>query len=84
MIHYKQCVLRKQDKDNTVIIQVSWIPEQYAHKGHFVKLRNKKDRKDWDDGWQILSESRDAIRLEEEQLLEYESDHKHQREASDI
>lgn len=79
MSYYKQCVLQKG-----IQVQVVWIPEHLAHKHNFIKLRNKQDKKEWEDGWEVISDSSQAIRLEEEQLFEYESDYKHQRKMSDI
>lgn len=77
MIYYKQCVLRKE---NT--IEVSWIPEVYAHVNAYVAIRNKKDKSIWDDGWQVITVSQ--FRMDEEQLNDFSQDYKHQRKMSDI
>jgi hypothetical protein len=79
-IYYKQCVLKKNDK----MVQICWIPERFAHLGNVLKLRSKKDKSEWDDGWVVVNDCKTAIRLEHDILLEYEMDHKHQRKASDI
>lgn len=76
-LYYKQCVLRK---GNT--IEVSWIPEVYAHVNAYVKIRDKKDKKIWDDGWQVMTVS--EFRMDEAQLNDYSQDYKHQRKMSDI
>jgi hypothetical protein len=77
-IYYKQCVLKKNN-----MAQVCWVPERFAHLGSVLKLRDKKSQV-WDDGWVVVNDCKTAIRLEEDILLEYEMDYKHQRKASDI
>ncbi len=62
-----------------IIYQTSWIPEQFAHAGNFIKL--KKDDGTWDDGWKV---DEVGTRAPEDQVLERERDYKHQRKASDI
>jgi len=68
-IYYRQCVLRK---NNTVI--VSWLPEKYAKRGKYVKLKDI-------DGWKIIEVGH---RMKGEETLERSQDYKHQRKASDI
>ena len=46
-LFYRQCSLRKKTKE-TSHTQVSWIPERYAIKGKFLKLKE-------DNGWEVLS-----------------------------
>lgn len=45
MTFHKQCILRN---GNTTT--VSWIPEEFAHIGKYVKL---KDNGVWVDGWKV-------------------------------
>lgn len=90
MNYYRQCKLAKKDYavDTGPVgvsilpvrtqIQTSWIPEQYAHEGNFIKL--KKDGS-WDDGWKVIEV---GVRESEEYILGHERDYKSQRKASDI
>ena len=75
MIYHKQCVLKKHST-----IEVSWIPEQYAHEGSYVKIRGKD--KQWDDGWLVMTVSQ--FRMDEDTLADFSQDYKHQRKMSDI
>ena len=43
---YRQCNLTKTTEDSE-LHQVSWIPEKFAVKGKFVKL---KEGNEWEDG----------------------------------
>jgi len=67
---YKQVTLRKKNIHKTV-----WIPENFAHKGKFLKIKG-------DDGWEVIFVGQ--IRLSHEYIEEHERDYKHQREVSDI
>ena len=64
-----QCKLKK---GNTT--QYSWIPEKFANKGKFVKLKD-------DDGWKVIEVySRENSKFVNERQMDY----KHQRKVSDI
>ena len=67
---YRQCNLRKNNVETT-----SWLPEQYARCGKWVKLKEE-------DGWLITNVSKK--RIEEKELMERRRDFKNQRKASDI
>lgn len=49
---YRQCDLRKKTTTGE-LRQVSYIPEQYASQGKFLKL--KGDDGEWTDGWKVVS-----------------------------
>jgi hypothetical protein len=72
--NHVQCQLRRGDT-----ITHSWIPQKYAKKGKYLKLKGEDGV--WVDGW--LVEETWGIRPSSE-VLAHEDDHKHQREASDI
>ena len=78
VLYYRQCRLQKGPFYTT-----SWIPEKYAKKGKYVKLKqeDKKGSKKWDNGWLVLEV---YDRQKEEEVFARAQDHKHQRGASDI
>ena len=49
---YKQCRLVKRT-DESVTELVSWIPEKFAVKGKYIKLKGADDA--WEDGWLVRS-----------------------------
>lgn len=69
-MYYKQCTLQK---DN--IMQVSWIPEIYAHVGEILELKKE-------DGWVVKEVG--SYRMLEEDVSKHSQDYKHQRKMSDI
>jgi hypothetical protein len=50
-LYYRQCFLRRRDGE-TVVEQVSYIPEPYCVPGKTLKLK-KGDA--WEDGWVVVS-----------------------------
>lgn len=91
MNYYRQCKLSKKDRkysnypransyDVVEIFLTSWIPEQFAYIGNYIKVLNK-DSLQWEDGWQVVEI---GIRAPEDEVLERNQDYKHQRKASDI
>jgi len=66
---YCQCKMRKGSTEAT-----SWIPEKFAKKGKYLKLKG-------DNGWQVISVGTAA---EEKSVLARERDFKKTRKASDI
>lgn len=74
MSFYRQCELRKKNS-----IQITWIPEEFAKKGKYIKLL--QDNNTWDDGWQVTEV---GVREEDKIVAERSQDYKHQRKASDI
>lgn len=91
MNYYRQCILHKIARNYLstsprdfsgewmTVKQTSWIPEQFAHVGNYVQLKNADGV--WDNGWQI---DEVGARAPENQVLENSRDWKHQRKASDI
>lgn len=84
MNYYRQCVLNKpfKLKDGSVGVETitSWIPEQFAVKGNYIKVLDKQSFQ-WQDGWIVIEV---GLRAPEEEVLERNQDYKHQRKASDI
>lgn len=68
-IIYRQCWLVRGPTHRTV-----WIPEKYAKKGKFIKIKDE-------DGWQVRSV---GTRMAEDQLLVVSQSYKHTREVSDV
>lgn len=77
-VYYKQCKLQKGLFHTT-----SWIPEKFAVKGKYVKLKREGATgiKKWDNGWLVVEV---GSRMKEEEVLVRSQDYKHQRKASDI
>ncbi len=72
---YTQCKLSKNN-----IIQITWLPSEFAVVGRIVKL---KETGDWDDGWKVDEAYLTAHRTHEE-VRERSQDYKRTRKASDI
>ena len=53
-IYYRQCVLEKEN-----MTTVSWIPEKYAEKGKYLKLKNENG--EWENGWVVKCASADRV-----------------------
>lgn len=68
MNHY-QCKLKK---DNT--FTHSWIPEKYAKKGKFIKLKE-------DDGWEVIHV---GSMMDSKKVQQRSTDYRNQRKMSDI
>lgn len=66
---FKQCTLEKNN-----IKQTAWIPEEFAHIGKILKIKE-------DNGWKVLSVG--SQRLTQDYVSEREQDYKNQRLASD-
>ncbi len=79
---FRQCTMTRRltiaDGLPVTQVHVAWIPEQFAHEGKVLRIL---DYDKWVDGWEVTFVGK---RLSEEYVREQESDHKHQREASDI
>ena len=73
MSYHRQCKLIKGN-DTTV----SWIPEKFALKGKYLKL---KDNGEWEDGWKVEFV---GTKLPTKYVIDRSQDHVHQRKASDI
>lgn len=78
-IFYKQCILKKLVKKDTYRILTSWIPEKYAVKDAYLRLKNDDE---WEDGWKVISVS--DIKKPEKYLVEKERDYKTHRKITDI
>lgn len=75
-VYYRQCRLKRVNGQ----IDTAWIPEKFAKKGHYIKIK-KGDGK-WENGWRV-QEVYDT-RAAESRLLAHERDYLIQREASDV
>ena len=91
MSFYRQCELKRV---NTIsasgghLRQVAWIPEEYAKKGKWLKIKKDGCRDStegphmsWEDGWQVVSV---GARASTTQVRMYERQHLRQRGQSDI
>ncbi len=80
MNYYKQCILRRG-----ITRQMTWIPEKFAKKGKFIKLRISQGRgcvksfSEWDDGWECILVGN---KLPEDQL--HDREYLYHREVTDI
>lgn len=68
-MHYKQCVLEK-----CKVKQTAWIPEQFAHAGKILKIKDNN-------GWKVVEVG--SQRFDQAYVLEREQDYKNQALASD-
>ena len=71
---YIQCHLRHVNG----VVDYAWIPERFAQKGKFLKIRNNGQ---WEDHWQVV-EVYGKKQFTEIELKE--RDYLHQRRASDV
>lgn len=82
MIYYRQCLLERGQTN-----QVSWIPEQFAKKNKYIKLKNNKEsgclveEGKWEDGWKVIEV---GIRMPEDIVLSNSQAYKHHRKNTDI
>jgi len=66
---YRQCILRKDTTETT-----SWLPEKYAIKGKFLKLKI-------DDGWEVIEV---GASMSEKEAMARSQDYNKTRKATDI
>lgn len=71
---YCQCQLKRINGQ----VDMVWIPEDFAHKGKYIKIRRGKA---WENGWKVIEV---YDRASEEFVLKRERDYLVQRSASDI
>lgn len=76
-IYYRQCRLEKKT-DRGVCCQTSWLPEQYAVKGKYLKL--KDDNGEWINGWLVVEASSSS--RAEHLLPDYHTEIKSHRRAT--
>lgn len=75
----RQCVLEKSIPNSSgKLVQISWIPEQFAIKNKYLKLR---DGEVWENGWQVTGV---GGRKSRQELTERGRDHVNHRKGSDI
>lgn len=74
MIFYTQCKLRRGTSWT-----VSIIPDRYAVKGKFLKLKDADGN--WEDGWEVIDT---YTKFPEDVALHNEMLWRHHREATDI
>jgi len=63
--YYKQCKLSRQTKD-CYLIETAWIPEKFAKKNKYLKLKQKGK---WSNGWKVISI---GTRLPDEAIMDRE------------
>ena len=73
----KQCNLEKKIPTG-VLRQVSWIPENFAIVGRYVKL---KEGDVWEDGWKVASV---GARRSSDEAIARGRDYLKQRDSSDV
>lgn len=81
---YLQCDLIKKINIlnfETSVRRTSWLPEKYAKRGSYVKL--KQDDGNWTDGW-FVETVYVEVEFDEKTALIRSQDYKNQRKASDI
>lgn len=71
---YRQCLLQRVSGH----LHTAWIPESFAHKGKFLKLKMENE---WQNGWQVKEV---YARASASEVLAHERDYLVQREASDV
>jgi len=59
---------------------VSWIPEKYAIRGKYLKIKDRQTDK-WEDGWQVLDV---GVKMPYEFIVNRSEDHKKMKEVSDV
>lgn len=74
---YRQCNLEKKLPNGT-LNQVSYIPEQFAKLGKYLKL---KEGELWENGWMVVCV---GGRQSRQERIDRGNDHKKQRKASDV
>lgn len=74
----RQCALERPLASGGKQIQISWIPEEFAKIGKFLKLREGDV---WENGWQVASI---GGRQSRQQRIDRSRDHIIQRKGSDI
>lgn len=76
----RQCILVKYERGNKRM-HVTWIPEKYAKKNKYVRVRNLWT-KEWEDNWCVSKVFEGRKRQHE--ITERQNDYKNTRKASDI
>lgn len=76
--YYRQCRMRKDNKDGSYSEQVSYIPEPFCKVGKVLKLRDEEGV--WDNGW-VVEFASEHKRLEED-LPDVHKDRKNHRKAT--
>lgn len=74
MTYFRQCELHRGP-----VRTCSWLPERYAKRGRYLKLKTGDQ---WQDGWRVAAVG--SWRMAEAEVIERSQDYKHQRESSDI
>lgn len=77
---YRQCRLHKQMDGKRTMVQVAWIPSQFATQGRTLKIRDRDG--EWINGWKVIDIG--SFTKTERETNEATQRHKHQRRASDI
>jgi hypothetical protein len=76
--YYVQCKLQRITGE----VQITWLPEQFAKKGSYLRLYNE-DKVIWENGWLVVECYREEKQPAKE-IEKGEQDYKKQRQVSDI
>ncbi len=81
MEYSRQCILIKylNHLNGDYVTTVSWIPEEYAITGNYIKLKDESGV--WEDGWRV---AKVMSRKETKEVNIRSRDYINQRQASDI
>jgi hypothetical protein len=84
--YHVQCKLQRdividEIGNYTSEFQTSWIPEEYAHFGNRIKLKDENG--EWEEGWFVYNADIEH-KLESKYVNERSRDYKRTRKASDI
>jgi len=79
-MRFKQCTLHRKG-DGVTMVTTTWLPEKYAKKGRFIRLKDR-DTGQWHDHWEVRQVG--SVFREGEEVVERSQDHKKTRAASDI
>jgi len=78
-VFYKQCRLVKR-LEASIKETVTWIPEKFAVKGKYIKLKANDD--EWEDGWLVRSVG--DMKITNQHAERMHRQHRDHRKASDI
>lgn len=79
MQKFTQCFLVRSNQDGSTSNQMSFIPEEKAIIGNYLKIKDMKEQ--WSDGWKVEFA---GITLPEDQLTVYRDAYRTHRDGTDI
>ena len=77
-VYYKQCRMRKDNKNGSYSEQVSYIPEPYCVLNKVLKLKDENGN--WDNGWVVTQVN--ESRVEDSKLPDYRQNVRNHRKAT--